>query len=203
MGPVLWEAAMVMDLHTGSSPTTLAVPIQMILPSTEPKQPAMNVEVEYSNFFLGKWRVHNLNCPSQEFIWKAAQFILLKGDNAVKTLSEEGGQGKQSDESVSHLHCSHRALCGKVNGADQLCMQVLQGQWVMRVRKTSLLCERPTCETDLKLFQLLPASLSLSFPWKGLSFFPVQTLESVVQMWSSTRMNLHNMEKTYFLCNWT
>lgn len=90
-----------MHVHAGSSPTSLVVPIQIVLLSTEPKQPTMNVEVEHGNFFPGKWRVHHLNCPSQEFIWKAAQFILLKGDNAVKTLSEEGGQEKQSDESVS------------------------------------------------------------------------------------------------------
>lgn len=56
----------------------------------------------------------------------------------------------------------------------------------------------PKCETSLKLFHLLPTSLSLSLPQEGLSFVPVQTLETVVQMWSNNGMKLPNLEKNIF-----
>lgn len=102
--------------------------------------------------------------------------------------NEEGRQMSQ----YSHLHCSCCTLCGKVN-VNQLCTQVLQRSVGYEGKENvPPLLTSHIPSVKLELFHLL----SISFPWKGISFIPVQILESAVQMWSNNGEKLPDLEKT-------
>lgn len=75
---------------------------------------------------------------------------------------------------------------------NQLCTQVLQRSVGYEGKENvPPLLTSHIPSVKLELFHLL----SISFPWKGISFIPVQILESAVQMWSNNGEKLPDLEK--------
>jgi len=73
--PVVYVASTaVTHLRTGSSPSTLVVPMQTVLPSIQPKQPTMNVEVGNGNFFSGEMETTLLHPPIMGLHLKGCTF---------------------------------------------------------------------------------------------------------------------------------